>query len=57
MIVFVAVAPTRVTPRFITAISAAGDHILAEASVYGRVLNDRCGADVQRALKHALSAG
>jgi hypothetical protein len=45
----------RVRFAFLAAVNRAGDTILAEAVVYSRRLSERCGRDIQRALKGALS--
>jgi len=45
----------RIRVAFLAVVNRAGDTILAEAVVYGRRLSERCGNDIQQALKGALS--
>jgi len=44
----------RVRFAFLACVNALGDQMIAEAAIYGRGLNERCGSDLQQALKEAL---
>jgi hypothetical protein len=41
----------RVRFAFLACVNGFGDRIIADAAIYGRGLNERCGADLQQALK------